>query len=433
MSIREYTGDSPLQIGLLGFGTVGKAAEQMLEENRDWIERRAGGPLAIKRILVRHPGKHRDDARRLTVDPFEVLDDPDIRIVVEVMGGMDPARHYILEALRRGKTVITANKEVMSSCGQEIFRAGDVGRADIFFEASVCGGIPIIYALKESLAANRIRSLIGIVNGTTNYILSKMTHEGWDFAPALEDAQAKGYAEADPSADVEGHDAARKLAILASIAFGSRVTPNQVYTEGIERVTARDIQYARELGWSVKLLAIAKEGDEGLEVRVHPTFLPQDHPLAAVSDAFNAIYVDAEPLGEAMFYGRGAGGKPTASAILGDVVAAARNLRSGGRAVSCTCHRELSCRHMSEVSTGYYLRLAVFDRPGVLARVAQALGDQGVSLTSVLQKLTQGDQAELVLITHRAREKDVQAAVAELRQLAVVTGILNLIRIEGVV
>ncbi len=422
-----------LKIGLLGLGTVGKAAAQMLEENRDWIERRAGGPLEIKRILVRRPEKYRENADRLTVDPFEILDDSEISIVVEVMGGMDPARHYILEALRRGKTVITANKEVMSRCGQEIFQASDLGKADVFFEASVCGGIPVIHALKESLAANRIRSLIGIVNGTTNYILSKMTQEGWDFSQALADAQAKGYAESDPSADVGGHDAARKLAILASIAFGSRVTPDQIYTEGIERVTARDIQYARELGWTVKLLAIAKEGNEGLEVRVHPTFLPQKHPLAAVSDAFNAIFVDADPLGDAMFYGRGAGGKPTASAILGDVVAAARNLRTGGKAVSCTCYRELSCRNMSEVSTSYYLRLAVFDRPGVLARVAKALGDQGVSLTSVLQKLTQGDQAELVLITHRAREQDVQAAVAELRQLTVVTEVLNLIRIEGVV
>ena len=420
-----------LKIGLLGLGTVGTGVLEVLEQNRAKIERRAGGPLRVARALVRDPARHSGKPVELTTRAADVLEDPDIQIVVEVMGGLEPARSYMLEALGRGKAVVTANKEAVAEAGSELFAAAERGRSDLFFEASVAGGIPIIHALKESLAANRITEVLGIVNGTTNYILSQMSLKGREFTEALAEAQAKGYAEADPTADVEGHDAARKLAILASIAFEARVKPEHVPTQGIAGITQRDIRYARELGYAVKLLALAREEEGELEAGVYPALLPSEHPLSAVHDAFNAIFLRGDACGEAMFYGRGAGAHPTASAVLGDVVDAARHLRMGGRAVACTCYHPLRRKARGTTPRRHYLRLILEDRPGVLAQVARAFGDQGVSLTTVLQKAMVGELAEVVFLTHLASDVRIEAALGALSRLAAVGAVGNWLRIEG--
>jgi homoserine dehydrogenase len=346
------------------------------------------------------------------------------------MGGIEPARRYVLEALSRGKSVVTANKDLLAVHGQELLTTASQNKADLFFEASVAGGIPIIKILKESLAGNRIQEVIGIVNGTTNYILSKMTNEGSDFGAVLREAQEKGYAEADPTSDIEGFDAARKIAILASLAFNSRVTLDDVYVEGITRITPEDIRYARELGYVVKLLGIARETGEGIEVRVHPALVPAKHPLAAVSDAFNAVFVRGDAVGETMFYGRGAGELPTASAVVGDIIAAARNRRFNiAGLIGCTCFETKPVRPITAIQTCYYLRLRVTDRPGVLAGIAAAFGNNNVSLAAVTQKTT-GVIAELVLVTHRVQEANLRAAVEELKRLPTVETVANIIRVE---
>jgi len=419
---------------LLGLGTVGSGVVKLLQENGEDIATKVGCPLRIERILVRDKNKPRPvavDPALITDDPADILEDPAIEIVAELIGGLEPAREYILRALEAGKNVVTANKDVLAVHGQQLLQAAEARGLDFFFEASVGGGIPIIHPLKELLAANRIRQVLGIVNGTTNFILTKMTVEGKDFAEALGEAQAMGYAESDPSADVEGADAARKLAILASIAFNTRVTYPEVYAEGIGRISARDILYAGELGYVIKLLAIGREEEQEVEVRVHPALVPKDHPLATVSDVFNAIFIRGDAVGEAMFYGRGAGQMPTASAVVGDLMLVARNLLHGstGR-ITCTCYRQLPVRPMGRVECKYYLRFTVKDRPGVLARIAGAFGEAGVSLASVTQKRRFEGWAELVLITHRVREENLQRALAIIRNLPVVKSVDNLIRVE---
>lgn len=420
-------------IGILGMGTVGRGVFRVLENNREIISSRLGASLNLTKILVRDTRKNRGvdvPAGLLTTDPAAIIEDPATDIVVELMGGIEPARGYVLSALSKGKTVVTANKDLLAVHGHELFEAASSGAADLFFEASVAGGIPIIKVIKEALAGNRIQQVTGIINGTTNYILSKMTDEGADFNTVLKEAQARGYAEADPTSDIGGFDAARKIAILASIAFNSRVTLEDVYVEGITDIQPEDIRYATELGFVVKLLGIAREASEGIEVRVHPALIPFGHPLASVSDVYNAVFVRGDAVGDTMFYGRGAGELPTASAVVGDIVAAARNICSNARGMTgCTCFEKKRVRPVDEVETRYYLRLKVLDRAGVLAGIAGAFGNNNVSLASVVQKTT-GEVAELVMVTHRVREANLQAAVKELKGLSAVKTVATIIRVE---
>jgi homoserine dehydrogenase len=422
-----------INIGLLGFGTVGRGVYRVLTNNRETIASRLGSPLEIKRILVREVGKDRGidvPPELFTTDPRAVLDDEDIGIVVEVMGGIEPARQYVLAALAKGKSVVTANKDLLAIHGRELFAKAVEGGADLYFEASVAGGIPIIKVLKEAFTGNRIEQVTGIINGTTNYILSQMSDYGADFDTVLKEAQEKGFAEADPTNDVEGYDAARKIAILASIAFNSRVTLDDVYVEGIAKIKPEDIRYAREFGYVIKLLGIARETAAGIEVRVHPALVPCGHPLAAVSDVFNAVFVRGDAVGDTMFYGRGAGEMPTASAVVGDIVMAARNIANNLHGLTgCTCFEAKPVRPMTAVETRYYLRLRVLDKAGVLAGIAGAFGNNNVSLAAVIQKTT-GAVAELVMVTHRVRESDLRAAVAELERLPAVETVANIIRVE---
>ncbi len=421
-------------VGLLGMGTVGRGVYRILNDNKAGIEQKVGVPIVIKKILVRDTSKDRGMALNkglLTTNSSDLLDDPEIDIIVEVLGGVDLALEYALRALERGKSLVTANKDMVALHGKRLFEAADLNSRDLFFEASVAGGIPIIKPLKECLAANRITQLIGIINGTTNYMLSRMSKEGLGFQEALREAQSQGYAEADPSSDVEGYDAARKLTILASIAFNTRLRLDQVYVEGITRVTAEDIEYAANLNYVVKLLAIAREGSDGVEVRVHPALLPKNHPLASVNDVYNAIFVTGDAVGDVMFYGRGAGELPTASAVVADVMNAARNLVSNVPGmISCTCFEEKPVKPMGLTIARYYIRINVADKPGVLASIAFIFGKHEVSLASVIQQ-TSGEYAELVLITHKVLEKNLQDALLEIKELSVVNEVSNVIRVEG--
>ncbi len=421
-------------VGLLGMGTVGRGVYRILNDNKTGIEQKVGVPIVIKRILVRNVSKDRGMALNkalLTTNISDLLDDPEIDIIVEVLGGVDQALEYALRALESGKSLVTANKDMIALHGKRLFEAADLNNRDLFFEASVAGGIPIIKPLKECLAANRITQLIGIINGTTNYMLSRMSKEGLGFQEALSDAQSLGYAEADPSSDVEGFDAARKLTILSSIAFNTRLRLDQVYVEGITRVTAEDIAYAANLNYVVKLLAIARESGDGVEVRVHPALLPKNHPLASVNDVYNAIFVTGDAVGDVMFYGRGAGELPTASAVVADVMNASRNLvRNVPGMISCTCFEEKPVKPMGLTIAKYYLRLNVADKPGVLASIALIFGKYEVSLASVIQQTT-GECAELVLITHKVYEKNLQDALLEIKELPVVNEVSNVIRVEG--
>ncbi|MGB4504097.1 MAG: homoserine dehydrogenase [Syntrophaceticus sp.] len=426
-------------IGLLGLGTVGTGVYKLLQENATQISQRIGKNLEIIKVLERDPEKVislgiSPDAMAKNIE--EIIDDPQIQIIIELLGGIEPARTYILDALRSGKHVVTANKDVVASHGKELFEAAAVGKADLYFEASVGGGIPVIHILKENLAANKIKEVIGIVNGTTNYILTRMSEENVDFSTVLQAAQEAGYAEADPTADIEGHDAARKISILASIAFNTRVTPANVFVEGITRIAPEDINYARELGYVIKLLAIARDHNGEVEVRVHPAFLSRNHPLAAVDGVFNAIYIYGNAVGETMFYGQGAGQMPTASAIVGDLMEIVRNLESGstGR-FPCSCYLDKQILPIGQVRTKYYLRLVVKDKPGVMASIAGVLGNHQVSIASVIQKRTisvnSETMAEIVLITHKVLEQDMQDALAVLKGLSIVGSIENVIRVEG--
>lgn len=423
-----------MKVGMLGCGNVGAAVIRLLDEHRDDIARRAGCRLEVAKVAVRDAAKPRDvplDPSRFVTDPFEVIDDPDVDIVCELLGGVEPAGALIVGAFDRDKPVVTANKELLATRGRELFDASDAKGLDLYFEAAVGGGIPLIRPLKESLAGERLRRVMGIVNGTTNFILTKMSEEGRGFDDVLREAQTLGYAEADPSADVDGHDAAAKCAILASIAFNARVVAEDVYREGISRVSPEDIEYARRLGYVVKLLAIAEmDEDERIAVRVHPAMIPAAHPLASVRDAFNAVFVEGPRVGELMFYGRGAGGDPTATAVVGDLIAVARNLIAGARGVGCTCFYERTIRPMAEMTGQYYILLRVEDRPGVLAEIAGALGRNEVSIKSVWQEGI-GANAQLVFVTHRAQEGAFQQAVSELEAVAGVEEVRSVLRVEA--
>jgi homoserine dehydrogenase len=423
-----------IRIGQLGCGIVGSAVARMLHENRREIDLRVGARLELARIAVRSLDKERDipdEAKGLlTDDAGAILDDPSIDIVVEAMGGLEPAKSFILKAIGNGKPVVTANKELLASQGKELFDAADARGVDLYYEAAVAGGIPIIHPMKESLAGERVRKVMGIVNGTTNFILTRMTEQGLSFGEALGEAERLGYTELDPTADIEGFDPAAKAAILASIAFNTRVVSSQVHREGIADITAQDIANARKLGYTVKLLAIAQEDAGEVTVRVHPSMIPNDHPLAAVRENLNAIFVEGDHVGELMFYGRGAGGGPTGTSVVGDLVDVARNLLSGGRGVGCTCFEAKTVRTLDTMVAQYYVLLAVADRPGVLAAVAGAFGENNVSIKNVWQEGV-GDQAQLVLITHRALERDFQATLEVLRDLDVVTKVASVMRVEG--
>jgi homoserine dehydrogenase len=425
--------DRTLRVGLLGCGTVGAAVVRLLHELGDDIERRAGCRLEIGRVAVRDPVKPRDvplDRSAFTADPMDVINDPGADIVCELIGGSEPAGSLILAAFDRDKPVVTANKELLSTRGRELFDASDIKGLDLYFEAAVGGGTPLIRPLKESLTGERLTRVIGILNGTTNSILTRMTEDGLSLDDALVEAQALGYAEADSAADVDGHDAAAKCAILASIAFNARVVGNDVYREGIARVTSEDIEFARRLGYVVKLLAIAELHDERIAVRVHPAMIPAAHPLAAVRGPFNAVFVEGPNVGELMFYGPGAGGAATATAVVGDLVGVARNLLAGARGVGCTCFLERTIRPMPEMEGQYYILLRVEDRPGVLAEIASVFGRNRVSIKSVWQEGT-GADAQLVFITHRAMEGAFQHAVAELRDVRAVHEVRSILRVEA--
>lgn len=425
-----------INIGLLGCGTVGGGVVKLLAKNRDTIAKKTGSEIMIKKVLE----KDRQKCLQLGItadsitDQFEdIINDDSINIVVELIGGIEPAFSFIIAAMNKGKHVVTANKDLIAVKGKELFETAQENNVDFYFEASVAGGIPIVYPLKQSLAGNHIEEVIGILNGTTNYILTKMSQEGRDYYEVLREAQELGYAEADPTADVGGFDAARKIAILSSIAFNSRVTLDDVYVEGITTITPRDIQYARELGFVVKLLAIAKEVEGKIQARVHPAFIPLNHPLANVNDVFNAVFVRGDAVGEIMHYGRGAGEMPTASAVVGDIIDIGRNMAFNTSArIGCTCYEEKAILPMSELSAQYYIRMTVTDRPGVLAGIAGVFGNNAVSIATVLQKTNTEDMAELILITHTVKEKDLQDSLTVLKGMNIVGQINSVIRLEGI-
>jgi homoserine dehydrogenase len=369
-------------------------------------------------------------AEVFTTDGVAVVDDPEVDVVVELLGGIEPARSLLLKALGAGKPVVTANKELLANVGEELFGAAAAGGLDIRFEAAVAGGVPLIRPLQESLAGERVDRVLGIVNGTTNYVLTQMSERGWGFDEALAEAQRLGYAEADPTADVEGYDAAAKCAILATLAFDTKVTAGDVFREGITQVTAQDIADAARLGYVVKLLAIAELDDEEVSARVHPAMIPVTHPLASVREAFNAVFVEGEKVGQLMFYGRGAGGDPTATSVVGDIVHVARHLAHAHAGMVPRASLARALRPMAETAGQYYLNLHVEDRPGVLAEIAECFGRHGVSIERVWQEGF-GEEATLVFITHRAREGDFQRTVEEVRGFDCVRAVSSLLRVEG--
>jgi homoserine dehydrogenase len=421
-----------LQIGLLGLGVVGSAVARGLRERASELDQRAGMPLVLRRVAVAHPDRPRQvpvERDRITDDAWAVVRDPEVDVVVELIGGIEPARSYVHEALRLGKSVVTANKQLMANRGRELMEAAEASGADLFFEASVAGGIPVIRTLKESLAGDRVREVVAILNGTTNYILTRMDEDGLSFPEALSEAQRLGFAERDPTDDVEGHDAAAKLAILASVAFNTRVVRSDVHCEGIAKLTQREVAYTRELGFALKLVAHARDLGEAVEAAVYPALLPSTHPLASVRREFNAVWMRADGAGELLLYGRGAGGEPTASAVLSDLVAVARNRRAGAHGrVACTCYHRKPVREAGERVLAACLVLRVTDRPGVFAQVAAAFGDEQVSLHSIVQQ-NRGEEADVLLRTHPAPERALRAVLHRLHAMSVVRGCSPLLRV----
>ncbi|MGA9077658.1 MAG: homoserine dehydrogenase [Acidimicrobiales bacterium] len=426
-----------VRLGLLGLGSVGAAFAELVDDDREGIDRRVGLKLEITRIAVHDTTKSRGKLRRLeriTGDAAAVVSDPEVDVVVELVGGIEPARSLILAALRAGKPVVTANKELLAQDGPELFAVAESAGRPLLFEAAVAGAIPLVRALRVSLVGERVRRILGIVNGTTNYILSEMSEKGVSYASALETAQRLGYAERNPSADVGGHDAAAKAAILASIAFSADVVATDVYREGIEAIEIADIEFAHRLGYEVKLLAVAEqldavEGSPMIAVRVHPAMVPVEHPLATIRGPFNAVFVEGDSAGELMLFGRGAGGRPTASAVLGDVIDAAGSLGLEGGLRFAPRHRA-EIRPIGELRAQYYVAIDVSDRPGVLAAVAAVFGQHNVSVRS-MEQVGLGDEARLVFITHLARESDVQATLGDLARLDAVRRVGGLIRVVG--
>jgi homoserine dehydrogenase len=426
--------DNVVRIGVLGCGNVGAALVQLVAKQAPAIQASTGLRLEVTRVAVRNLSRDRDAVLApgvLTRDALGVVEDPDVDVIVELIGGIEPARELILSAMSHGKPVVTGNKELLANVGAELFAAADAQGVDLLFEAAVAGGIPIVRPLRESLRGEPIRRVMGIVNGTTNFILTKMTEEGADYSAALSEAQRLGYAERDPTADVEGFDAGAKAAIIATIAFGSRVVAGDVYHEGISQITAKDISMAAKLGYVIKLLAICEQDPASKEiaVRVHPAMVPAQHPLASVRDSYNAVFIEGEAVGSLMFYGRGAGGLPTASAVLGDLIDAAVNLRKGTHAPIGTFSR-VPILGIDETSSQYYVTLQVTDRPGVLHAVTGVFARHGVSIRAAEQEGL-GDDARLVFITHEAKEADMQATLRELRELDVVGSASGLLRVIG--
>jgi len=426
---------SVINIGLIGLGTVGKGVVKILHDNRENIQRKVGAELKISKILERpdyQPQPGQIGAELIISDADEFFNDPSIAIVVELIGGTGAAREYIMRAIRAKKHVITANKELIAKYGREILELAEANGVDFYFEASAGGGIPIIRPLKQCLAANNISKVMGIINGTTNYILTKMTNENREFNEVLHEAQEIGYAEADPTSDVEGYDAAYKLSILASIAFNARVSIDDIYFEGITKISPKDIEYARELGYTIKLLAIAKEVNGEIEARVHPTMIPANHPLASVNDAFNGIFVNGDAVDDVMFYGRGAGSLPTGSAVVGDIIDVARNIKFNSHCrIACTCFLEKPVKNMFDVESAYYLRLHVVDQPGVLAGIAGIFAKQNVSISSVIQKGKGTPDVELVFVTEVVKEADLQESIKQIIELPTVYKVSNVIRVEN--
>jgi homoserine dehydrogenase len=424
--------EKTLKVALLGCGNVGSQVARLLREEADELAVRIGARLELGGIAVRrlsHPRPGIDPAL-LTTDLMELATRPDIDIVIEVVGGIEPARSVLLAAMKNGKSVVTANKALLAEHGEEIHAASRAFGADLYYEAAVAGAIPLLRPLRESLAGDTVHRVLGIVNGTTNFILDRMDSAGSDFSESLEEAQALGYAEPDPTADVEGFDAAAKAAILASLAFHTRVTAADVYREGITEVSAADIASAKLLGRTVKLLAICERSGDGVSVRVHPAMIPRSHPLAAVGGAYNAVFVEAKSAGQLMFYGAGAGGTPTASAVLGDLVAVARNRVAGTRGPEPSTYAELPVLPMGDTLTRYHVSLDVADRPGVLAPVAEAFARHGVSIQAVRQT-SRGTEALLIIVTHVARDAALATTVSELQALPVVRAVASVMRVEG--
>jgi homoserine dehydrogenase len=421
-----------IRLGQIGCGTVGSGVISILQDNREVIAKRTGCEIQVLKVAVgslSDPRFVEVPEEILTTDAREIISDPQVDIVVEVMGGIEPARTFILEAIEGGKHVVCANKELMSTHGGEILQAAEEKGVDVAYEASVGGGIPILMPLKYGLAGNAVNQILGIVNGTTNYVLTRMTEEGLSFSEAISKAQSLGYAEPDPSDDVEGKDAAAKLAILASMAFNSRVALKDVYAEGITAITSDDIAFGGDLGYVIKLLAVAKDSTDGISVRVHPTMIPAGHPLAAVREENNAIFVSGDAVGELMFYGKGAGSFPAASAVVGDIIGISRNILSGGHMVGCTCFYNKPIKDMKDVVCRYFMIFDVPDRPGVLAKIAGVFGDNAVSIKSVIQHGT-GKEARIILITHDVREESLRATVKGLESLDAVNRIASIIRVE---
>jgi homoserine dehydrogenase len=438
-SIREngehmaHNDDGLVRVGILGCGNVGTALVGLLDANADLITRRSGVRIQVARVAVQNLTKERSVSFApgvLTNDAESVVADPGVDVIVEMIGGVEPARSLILTALKSGKPVVTANKELLANFGEELFEVAATAGVDLLFEASVAGGIPLIRPLRESLVGERIKRVTGIVNGTTNYVLTRMTEEGSSFAAAVAEAQELGYAEPDPTADVDGFDAASKAAIIASIAFGARVVAGDVSREGIRHVTAADISAAGELGYVVKLLAITEEQDGAVSARVHPTMVPVSHPLASVRGSFNAVFIEGEAVGELMLLGRGAGGGPTSSALLGDLIDAAKNLHSGARGATIGALERRPIRPIDETSSQFYVSLDAADRPGVLAAIAGVFGQHEVSIQSMQQK-GQGDDARLIFVTHIARDADVTATIRAVRDLEAVNNVGSVMRVIG--
>ncbi|HEX6498213.1 MAG TPA: homoserine dehydrogenase [Micromonosporaceae bacterium] len=424
----------PLRVALLGCGTVGAEVVRLMHEQADDLTARIGAPVELAGIAVRRLDRDRGPlpvpSRIFTTDALGLVKRDDIDLVVEVVGGIEPARTWLIEALRSGRSVVTANKALLAEDGASLHDAAAEGGADLYFEAAVAGAIPLLRPLRESLHGDRIMRVTGIVNGTTNFILSSMDATGAGFTEALEEATELGYAEADPTADVEGFDAAAKAAILASLAFHTRVRAADVYREGITEVSAADVASAKQMGCTIKLLCLADRGEGGVSVRVHPAMIPRTHPLAGVGDAFNAVFVEAAAAGQLMFYGRGAGGAPTASAVLGDLVAVARNKLAGTRAPRESVYADLRIRPMGEVVTRYHISLDVADRTGVLAAVAGVFAQHDVSIAEVRQA-GRGDDAVLVIVTHRAPDAALAATVRQLRAMPEVRSVASVLRVEG--
>lgn len=420
-----------IKAALLGLGIVGGGVYKLVQRQKEETVKKSGANLEITRILVHNMNKQREgvDASLLTDNWKEIVEDPEISIVIEVMGGIEPAKTMILEALCAGKNVVTANKDLVAVHGRELLDAAQENQVDFLFEAAVAGGIPIIRPLKQCLAANEIDEVIGIVNGTTNYILTKMFEDGMDFSEALAKATELGYAEADPTADVEGLDAGRKVAILASIAFHSRVVFDDVYTEGITKISAKDVAYAKEFGSVIKLLGVAHNREDGIEVAVYPMMLPKNHPLASVRDSFNAVFVHGDALDDAMFYGRGAGELPTASAVMGDVIDIIRDIQFSctGR-ISCTCYKNTPVKSSDDVKNKFFVRMQVTNKPGVLARIASMFGEHKVSISKVIQKVITDGVAELVIVTEAVKEYHMQDALMHLREMDTTQEISSVIR-----